>query len=796
MTAMLLLVAIAGEATLHITDQVANPVHPHVYSQFLEHIYQSVHGGLDAELILDGDFEREPAASARGDGWAVDHGTWRVGDDSVSQMGDGIDTHLFWLPAGGFGERYRLSLRARKLAGAEGFLIIFGARDEANFHWWNLGGWNNQWSSVERETNGARQALGPTRTETRIETGRWYEIAVAVDGERAELFLDGERLVALDGIHAGGFVGLGTWNTRAEFADVAVTAGEVAHRLPLDDLRAGLAQQAALAPGWTAGDGAATVVVTNDPYQGERCQRLAGGSIAYGTIPVDAGRRYAGRLAVRGGGRVTARLVIDGAVAAETPALPGAVVWRERTFYLQPRQGGDAELQIHAVGSVELDSVSLRPAGDDGAPLLFRPDLLEAIRALHPPLIRWPGGYFAERYHWRDAVGPRSLRPRRADATWEHRDPNGLGTDEFIALCREVGAEPMICLNIGQHDEDALAPLRLSQALAWIEYCNGDLTTAGGRARAANGHPEPYGVKYWEVGNETWGMGIDRYLARARMFLDAISEAHPDLVLSVCGSGGHNDGWNARVIDTLAGRFTHLSVHHYGGGGNYLERMANAVAYVDFLARTRERIRASADPAMQLAVTEWNLMSTSLDSGLWAAIFLLGCERLGETVTMANPALFLRETTAPAWDNALINLGPRGWFAGGNYLAMSMFWNDFTPERLSTRLETEALGQFGETRLDAVYALAGRDGDRLVVKAVNLTPDQPVLLRLQPAMRVSPRAEHHSLTGETPETRNSLDQPDRLRIETRPLTLDPAAPAVELPPHSVNVIVLWTGEEP
>ena len=129
-------------------------------------------------------------------------------------------------------------------------------------------------------------------------------------------------------------------------------------------------------------------------------------------------------------------------------------------------------------------------ADEDG----FRKDVIEALKEIKTPIVRWPGGCFVSTYHWLDGVGKE--RTPVYDKTWQVEDPNTFGTDEYIKWCRKVGCEPYICTNAGTGTPEEMSD--------WVEYCN---LTIGkyGRMRAANGHPEPYNVKYWSVGNENWG---------------------------------------------------------------------------------------------------------------------------------------------------------------------------------------------------------------------------------------------------------------------------------------------------
>lgn len=137
----------------------------------------------------------------------------------------------------------------------------------------------------------------------------------------------------------------------------------------------------------------------------------------------------------------------------------------------------------------------------------FRTDVLRALRRIRPNILRWPGGCFADIYHWRDGVGPKNQRPVRlsddellgqglgqSDVAWNIEESNRFGTDEFIDYCREIGAEPYICANVGSGTPE--------EAAAWVEYCNGTGNTSYAHQRQANGHQQPHKVKYWGLGNE------------------------------------------------------------------------------------------------------------------------------------------------------------------------------------------------------------------------------------------------------------------------------------------------------
>ena len=189
------------------------------------------------------------------------------------------------------------------------------------------------------------------------------------------------------------------------------------------------------------------------------------------------------------GGRTYASQVISTVTADDA--------WRQYTFTLTPHESDPrAKLTIlfDGKGRLWLDQVSLMPGDAVGG---VRADVLERIKALRPAFVRWPGGNVAQDYHWQWGIGPRDQRPTWTNkAWWNEREPSDFGSDEFIAFCRTIGAEPHVVVNV----EGAGATPE--EAAAWVEYLNGPPDSKYGAMRAANGRREPYGVKTWELGNE------------------------------------------------------------------------------------------------------------------------------------------------------------------------------------------------------------------------------------------------------------------------------------------------------
>src|SRR5436853_5389225 len=130
----------------------------------------------------------------------------------------------------------------------------------------------------------------------------------------------------------------------------------------------------------------------------------------------------------------------------------------------------------------------------------IRMDVVEALKKINLPLLRWPGGCYADQYHWRDGIGERSKRPVRINTTWGMvADDNSFGTDEFMKLCRLIGCEPYIAGYVGTGTPQEMED--------WIEYLNYSGKSSISDLRKQNGHEASYNVSFWGVGNETWGCG-------------------------------------------------------------------------------------------------------------------------------------------------------------------------------------------------------------------------------------------------------------------------------------------------
>ncbi len=208
----------------------------------------------------------------------------------------------------------------------------------------------------------------------------------------------------------------------------------------------------------------------------------------------------------------------------------------------------------------------------------IRRDLVDALRKIKPSVVRWPGGCFADSYNWRDGIGARGERPRRPnfwvdapewpknapDGPWKY-DTNQFGTNEFLRFCQLIDAQPYLAAN--------LRSLTAKDFYEWVDYCNSPAgSTTLAEMRAANGQREPYKVRYWGVGNESWGCGgnftPEEYAAEYRRFSEWVPRYGLNLEFIGSGPNGGDLAWSRRFFARLAerggfGRMAGWALHHY-----------------------------------------------------------------------------------------------------------------------------------------------------------------------------------------------------------------------------------------
>ena len=197
----------------------------------------------------------------------------------------------------------------------------------------------------------------------------------------------------------------------------------------------------------------------------------------------------------------------------------------------------------------------------------MRTDVVEAMKALRLPVLRWPGGCFADEYHWRDGIGPQEGRRRMVNTNWGGVvEDNSFGTHEFLELCRQVGCEPYITGNVGSGT--------VREMSEWVEYLNSDGDSTIVRERRANGREDSWGVRFWGVGNESWGCGGNmrpEFYADTYRQYQGFCRQYGDhrLYKIACGPSGGDENWTEVLMKNAAFCMDGLSLHNYTIPGSW-----------------------------------------------------------------------------------------------------------------------------------------------------------------------------------------------------------------------------------
>ena len=246
----------------------------------------------------------------------------------------------------------------------------------------------------------------------------------------------------------------------------------------------------------------------------------------------------------------------------------------------------------------------------------FRGDVLQLVKDLHVPIVRYPGGNFVSGYNWEDGTGDRSQRPRRMELAWSSIETNEVGIDEFQEWTKRAGAEVMMAVNLGTRG--------IAEAQAVVEYCNSDTDTEYANRRRKNGFEKPFGVRVWCLGNEMdgpWQIGHKTAEEYARLAHEAgkiMKMTDPSIELVACGSSGPGmptfGTWEETVLRECYDTVDYISLHSYynNRSGNTAEFLARSMEMEKFIRRTAEicdRIKEErhAKKTMMLSFDEWNV---------------------------------------------------------------------------------------------------------------------------------------------------------------------------------------------
>jgi alpha-L-arabinofuranosidase len=324
------------------------------------------------------------------------------------------------------------------------------------------------------------------------------------------------------------------------------------------------------------------------------------------------------------------------------------------------------EVEVSGRGHLWLDKLSLMPQDNVEG---WRRDVVEAMKELGPPIVRWGGSTVDPGpYHWSDATGDRDLRPSFVNRVWGRRDTNDVGVEEFVRLCRAVGAEPLICVSLG----DGVASAR-----HMVEYLNGPAESEWGRKRAANGRAEPYGVKYWQVGNE---ITSSAYVKNLVEFARAVRAADPGaLVLSSFPT--------KEIVDVAGPDINFVCPHYYQPDLDGVDSDLRKIEGWIQESAGRGRIR--------MGITEWNVDAgdwglgrgklNSLRCALFEAQFLNLLHRHGEFVVFA-----CRSNMTNSFSAGTIQTNAAGLYRTPGFLNLEMYRKHSRPLPLRVAADVPA----------------------------------------------------------------------------------------------------------
>ncbi len=471
----------------------------------------------------------------------------------------------------------------------------------------------------------------------------------------------------------------------------------------------------------------------------------------------------------------------------------------------------------------------------------IRTALIEKMRQIKAPAVRWPGGCFADSYDWRDGVGPKDKRPRRTDFWVDDRDaknlpkqglpsfdPNEFGTDEFVRFCKLSGAEPYLAANVRSLNAYAFDQ--------WVEYCNSPAgSTTWSDVRAAGGSAAPYNVQYWGVGNESWGCGgnftPEEYASEYRRYQSWLPRYGVDLKLVASGPNQDDVDWTTRFFENIFAPGRRIkppfgwSMHYYTDLPEALKFTAEDVYPGYELANRMEKIMLDhwtamgvydRDHRVKLVVDEYGpwyrFSDTKLDpthvlgqqltirDGIMTALTLDTFNRHPEKVALAACAqlincidsLFLSHEdhfiTTPTFQ--VFDLYKE--HQGGQALRVQFSVPDITFPRRAIRKQLSATGDETITggpdaRLWGLNGSASLTGKTLTLTVVNphLTESHPTQVVLRGGASAT-AAEAEVLGGEDVHAHNTFEQPNA--VVTRKATATVAGKVVQctLPPSSVT----------
>ena len=802
-----------------------------LYGQLFEHIYFSANNGVWQELVQERSFEPEqyPGIHPRDgyfDGWFMDDNMVLHSPTRYEQplKIDSIETSDFDLTMEVNWRAYKLARRSwsgglmdirfavrNKKDGSPYFVRIHDpyyesrtftpaqteaqiaaakeAADRAALQAQNSTADFSICTLEEREMQGFGGRPGrkinvlsplvssPATKEQINESQQWHKLRIECRDSKVTVFWDGKEVVFYDGLEKASRNYLTFWvnYTEATYRNIKLTSPDgtvLFEGTPGDVKIPAVAQQ------WTPfGNNGKYRLIKDDAVNMRYSQEITAGKteagIFQGPQNIISGEKYVGSIYAKGKGELIVALRnSQGNFVARKLLGKVGKDWKKYEFTLEPQVSCDGDFAILAKeGTVQIDMATMTT--QTGINLGgFRPDILKAVKELHPTCLRWPGGGYVAQYDWKWGIGPQENRERWAHWMWMDYDQNCFGTDEFIRFCREVNSEPVIVVSVKFERPANEYDQILQDAVNWLRYCNAPATDEWGAKRAANGHPEPYNVKYWEIDNEMWEMGIERYEKCVRDFSTAMRKVDPSIKIIACGGFREDE----QFIKNSGRYFDYLSLHHYEQQGGYATGPVRLGEQYD---RYAKMIAEGPNPNIKLFISEWNLNSIDWRTGLFAGGFLNMCEAR-DVVAMGAAALFIRRTDAPDWNNAFINFDYKDLFKAPNCQVTELWYDHFSKYRLAFS---------GNTGDVSVSTTMSENGGEVIVKVVNPT-EQPATLRIKGDWNGVSGTKFEYYAPGSLTAANSMDNKNAVALKTSSAKTDGNDIVLSVPALSAGVLTI------
>jgi alpha-N-arabinofuranosidase len=530
------------------------------------------------------------------------------------------------------------------------------------------------------------------------------------------------------------------------------------------------------------GEKNAVTMVQEGSFVGEHTPLVTAGSgIQQNDLAIKNGSLYEGYIWLKPAGDGTSATVTLSGTGNTVTFMNLAEGYQKYAFRFRALESSDhASLKVMIQGNdCLIGTVSLMPADNVHG---MRADTLALLKELNAPVYRWPGGNFVSGYDWRDGLGDRDRRPPRKNPAWTGVEHNDFGLDEFMIFCRLLDTEPYIAVNSGKGQVDS--------AVQELQYANGAVTTPMGKWRAENGHPEPYRIKWWGIGNEMYGdwqighMPLEEYVKKHNEFAEAMRAEDSMIKLVAVGEAGP---WSEGMMQHCAEHMDLISEHFYcqekAGLAAHVRQIPDAVRYkADAHRDYRRRFESLQGKDIQIALDEWNYWYGPHPFGELGTRYFLK-DALGIAAGLNE---YARQSDIMFMANYAQTVNVIGCIKTTKTDAA------FATTGLVLKLYREHLGTIpvkvaAQRPLDVIAALDDAGGI-LTIGIVNPTLTSLSLPLTLSGAEITGNGDRWEIAGDDPQAYNAPGEPPQVKIQHRELT--GLQDQIEVAPCSVTLLKL------